>query len=78
MNLQVFPQVYQHIVVECQNGCTDAPSAFMWFKRHCPDLVDNLGGPPGIEGYVLRAFLQTINFHAVRENRTSLIATRET
>ena len=65
-------QVYRHVVTECQNGCTDASSAFVWIKRHRPDLVDNLGGPPGIEGRTLLAILQSINFHAVRENRTTL------
>jgi hypothetical protein len=68
MKSNVFLMVYQYIVVECKNGCTDAPSTFEWIKRYRPDLVDDLGAPPGLEGRDLRAFLQTINFHAVREN----------
>lgn len=64
--------IYGHVVVECRNGCTDAPSAFNWFKKYRPDLVDNLGAPPGVEGAALRTILETFNFHAVRENCAAL------
>lgn len=64
--------IYGHVVVECRNGCTDAPSAFNWFMKYRPDLVDNLGAPASVEGEALRTILQTINYHAVRENCAAL------
>jgi hypothetical protein len=70
MNMQ---QVFHHIVLECRNGCTDAASTWIWIKRFHPELMDNLDASPGLQGALLRAFLQTLNFHAIRENQADLL-----
>lgn len=64
------PSVYAIVVRECRNGCTDVRSALSHVSRHHPELVDQ---DACIVGYQLRLFLETLNFHAIRENSEILI-----
>jgi hypothetical protein len=65
-------EVYAFVVSECRNGCTDAASAFRNICRLRPHWVDNADHADGLRGYVLLAFLNTLNFAAIRENSETL------
>lgn len=69
MNLKTISTVYAIVVRECQNGCTDVRSSLAHITRHHPELVDK---EDVVYGYKLRRFLETLNFHAIRENRPTV------
>lgn len=62
-------EVYAFIVAECRHGCTNARSAFEYIGRTRPEWVDT---DSAVRGYVLGAFLESLNFAAIREQSDTL------
>jgi hypothetical protein len=61
--------VYKEVVTQCANSCTDVPSTLAHIEANHREWMT---GPPGLEGYALRVFLETLNYAAIREHRRVL------
>lgn len=60
MNKLTLDQIMKIVVSECRNGCSDAASAYRHLMNNYGEQIDN----PRIIGL----FLESLNFHAIREN----------
>lgn len=69
MNKKITSEVLTLVVSECRNGCTDARSAYAYIERHRPQWIDK---DSAVEGYALMAFLESLNFFAIREHSDTL------